>query len=111
MYKLLEILCISKDRHFNVHVTGSVFYRKKGAAACCWRVLALGAFPVTSVAVAWFSWPHLIGTEVFYIMAGIGYRHSYFKKYKLITQKAELSGDPALSHFPDSFHDMTEVNS
>ena len=90
-------------------MTGTILYRRKSAKACCWRVLALGMFPITSVAVAWFSWPHLIGTEVFYIMAGIGYKHSYFKKYMLITQKAELSGDPNVSRFPDSFHDLTEV--
>ncbi|XP_065899514.1 uncharacterized protein [Dysidea avara] len=89
----------------------SVFLcRQKGAKACCWKVLALACFPFTSVAVAWFSWPHLIGTEMFYIMAGIGYKHSYFKKYKLITQKAELSGDPNCSRFPDSYQDMTEAS-
>ena len=87
-----------------------IFCRQKGAKACCWKVLALACFPFTSVAVAWFSWPHLIGTEMFYIMAGIGYKHSYFKKYKLITQKAELSGDPNCSRFPDSYQDMTEVH-
>ena len=76
---------------------------------CMWKILAFGAFPFTSVAVAWFSWPHLIGTEVFYIMAGIGYRHDYFDKYKLVTQKAELSGNPNLSRFPDSMDDLTEV--
>jgi len=75
-----------------------------------YKILALAAFPFTSVFVAWVSWPHLIGTEVFYIMAGIGYDHSFFKKYKLITQKAELSGDPNISRFPDSFDDLTEVN-
>ena len=85
-------------------------YRQKGAKACFWRMLALGAFPVTSVAVAWFSWPHLIGTEVFYIMAGIGYKPCDFEKYKLITEKAELSGNPIISRFPDSFHDLTEVS-
>ena len=73
-------------------------------------MLAFAAFPFTSVLVAWISCPHLIGTEVFYIMAGIGYNHSYFEKYKLITQKAELSGDPNISRFPDSFDDLTEVS-
>lgn len=73
-------------------------------------ILSVAAFPITSVFVAWVSWPHLIGTEVFYIMAGIGYDHSFFKKYMQITQKAELSGDPNMSRFPDSFKDMTEVN-
>ena len=72
-------------------------------------ILSFGAFPITSVFVAWISWPHLIGTQVFYIMAGIGYNHSFFEKYKLITQKAELSGDPNMSRFPGSFEDLTEV--
>ena len=84
-------------------------YRQKGPEAWAWRILALGAFPFTSVAVAWFSWPHLIGTEVFYIMAGIGYEHSDFEKFKLITEKAELSGNPIVSRFPDNFQDLTEV--
>ena len=75
-----------------------------------YKILALAAFPFTSTFVAWVSWPHLIGTEVFYIMAGIGYNHKYFQKYKLITQKAELSGDPNVSRFPDSFDDLTEVS-
>lgn len=72
-------------------------------------MLAFGCFPITSVAVAWFSWPHLIGTEMFYIMAGIGYKHSFFKKYKLITKKAELCGDPNVSRFPSDYQNMTEV--
>ena len=61
--------------------------------------------------MTWISWPHLIliGTEVFYVMADIGYNHSYFKKYRLITQNAELSGDPNISCFPDSFDDLTEI--
>jgi len=42
-------------------------------------------------------------------MAGIGYKHSDFEKYKLITEKAELTGNPIVSRFPDSFHDLTEV--
>ncbi|CAC5380035.1 unnamed protein product [Mytilus coruscus] len=37
----------------------------------CYVFLSLLLFPILSVAVAWFSWPHLIGTEVIYIMAGI----------------------------------------
>lgn len=71
-----------------------------GPRQCCYKILALLCFPILSVSVAYFSWPHLIGTQVFYIMAGIGYNHSYFQKYKLVTEKAELSGNPRLAYFP-----------
>ena len=37
---------------------------QKKCTSCCFIVMALIAFPFFSVAVAWFSWPHLIGTEV-----------------------------------------------
>lgn len=30
----------------------------------CFVILSILLFPILSVAVAWFSWPHLIGTEV-----------------------------------------------
>jgi len=56
------------------------YHRKSGSKSFIWKLLAFGCFPITSVAVAWFSWPHLIGTEVFYLMAGIGYKHSDFEK-------------------------------
>jgi hypothetical protein len=36
----------------------------KKCTSTCFIVMSLIAFPVFSVAVAWFSWPHLIGTEV-----------------------------------------------
>ncbi len=76
---------------------------------CCNKILALGCFPILSVGVAYFSWPHLIGTQVFYIMAGIGYDHSFFKKYKLVVRKAELSGNPRLAHFPSSAETLINV--
>lgn len=75
-----------------------------------YKILAFLSFPVLSVSVAYFSWFHLIGTEVFYIMAGIGYNHSYFDKYKLITQKAELSGNPRLGYFPSSADTLMNVS-
>ena len=87
----------------------SVFLFRKGGRACCYRILSFALFPILSVSVAYFSWPHLIGTEVFYIMAGIGYRHKYFKKYKLVTLKAELTGDPKLSRYPKTAEELMQV--
>ena len=81
----------------------------KGPKICLYRILSIVLFPVLCVSVAYFSWPHLIGTEVFYIMAGIGYRHKYFKKYKLVTKKAELTGDPKLSRYPKTAEELMQV--
>ena len=81
----------------------------KGPKICLYRILSIVLFPVLCVSVAYFSWPHLIGTEVFYIMAGIGYRHDFFEKYRLVATKAELSGDPKLSKFPTSVEELTQV--
>lgn len=80
-----------------------------GKSHFIFKVLAVVCFPVLSVSVAYFSWPHLIGTEVFYIMAGIGYEHSYFKKYKLVVEKAELSGNPRVAQFPMSADTLMQV--
>ena len=81
-----------------------------GPRQCCFKILAMLVFPILSVSVAYFSWPHLIGTEVFYIMAGIGYDHSFFKKFKLITEKAELSGNPRCAFFPESADTLMNVS-
>lgn len=85
-------------------------FRYRGPRQCCYKIMGILCFPVLSVAVAYFSWPHLIGTEVFYIMAGIGYEHSFFNKYKLITQKAELSGNPRCGYFPSSADTLMNVS-
>ncbi|XP_053402941.1 uncharacterized protein LOC128558118 [Mercenaria mercenaria] len=89
------------------------FCKKYQTSERTWRgrlyiVAALLCFPLLSVAVAWFSWPHLIGTMVFYIMAGIGYQHSSFKKYRRVVEKAELSGNPGLDHFPTRVEDLKQ---
>ena len=81
----------------------------KGPRKCCYVILSFVCCPILSVSVAYFSWPHLIGTEVFYIMAGIGYDHSFFAKYKLITEKAELSGNPKCANFPCSADSLMNV--
>ena len=47
---------------------------------------------------------------MFYIMAGIGYDHSYFQKYKLIIEKAELSGNPNVDVFPSSADTLMNVS-
>ena len=47
---------------------------------------------------------------MFYIMAGIGYDHSYFHKYKRIIQKAELSGNPNVDVFPSSADTLMNVS-
>ena len=91
----------------SIHV---YLWRYNGRRQCCYKILAVCLFPILSVAVAYFSWPHLIGTQVFYIMAGIGYEHNYFKKYKLITEKAELSGNPRLAYFPSSADVLMNVS-
>ncbi|VDI82422.1 Hypothetical predicted protein [Mytilus galloprovincialis] len=64
------------------------------------RIAATFLFPVLSVSVAWFSWPHLIGTEIVYIMAGIGYKADMFKEFFIIAEKAKRSGNPIINHFP-----------
>ena len=46
--------------------------------------------------------------QVIYIMAGIGYQHSYIEKYFRIVEKAELSGNPLLDHFPTGPEDLTQ---
>ena len=51
-----------------------------------------------------------MGIEVFYIMAGIGYNHSYFEKFKLIATKAELSGNPRVAYFPSSADTLMNVS-
>ncbi|CAG2253296.1 unnamed protein product [Mytilus edulis] len=63
-------------------------------------------FLMLSVSVAWFSWPHLIGTEIIYIMAGIGYRADFFEKFIRIAEKAERSGNPIIDHFPKNKDDI-----
>lgn len=82
-----------------------------GKRHCCIKILGILCYPILSVGVAYFSWPHLIGIEVFYIMAGIGYDHPFFKKYKLVTEKAELSGNPRCAHFPTTADTLMNVSS
>ncbi|XP_061171881.1 uncharacterized protein LOC133181379 [Saccostrea echinata] len=76
---------------------------------CGFVVLSLICFPFLSVSVAWFSWPHLIGTEVIYIMAGIGYRPKFFKEYFRIVEKSESFGNPVIDRFPTSHKDVMAI--
>ena len=91
--------------------THTHLWRYNGPRHCCYKVLAIfPCFPVLSVAVAYFSWPHLVGTEVLYLMSGIGYKHGYFTKFRLITEKAELSGNPRCAYFPSSADTLMNVS-
>ncbi|XP_055997796.1 uncharacterized protein LOC130047213 [Ostrea edulis] len=76
---------------------------------CGFVTLSLLSFPILSVSVAWFSWPHLIGTEVIYIMAGIGYRPKFFKEYFRIVEKSESFGNPIIDRFPTNHKDVMSV--
>ncbi|XP_071144153.1 uncharacterized protein [Mytilus edulis] len=79
---------------------------KSRAKHICFVVLSVVLFLILSVSVAWFSWPHLIGTEVIYIMAGIGYRPRYFKKFFRVVEKIELQGNPIIDTFPTTHKDI-----
>ncbi|CAC5397300.1 unnamed protein product [Mytilus coruscus] len=87
-----------------------VCHRSKKQKSMVWSIIfflaAILLFPVLSVSVAWFSWPHLIGTEIIYIMAGIGYRADFFEKFIRIAEKAERSGNPIIDHFPKNKDDI-----
>ena len=40
-------------------------------------------------------------------MAGIGYQPSFFKKFHIILEKAESTGDPGITEFPSHPKDLT----
>jgi len=56
--------------------------------------------------VSYISHPHLIGTEIIYIMFGLGYHSEFYAEYRRMVQKAELCGNPALDEVPKSFKNL-----
>ncbi|KAK3597066.1 hypothetical protein CHS0354_022071 [Potamilus streckersoni] len=62
----------------------------------CFRFMAILSYPTLSTAVSWFSWPHLIGIEVFYILGGIGFKPKFFQDLLRVAEKEERSGNAGL---------------
>ncbi|KAL3837479.1 hypothetical protein ACJMK2_022833 [Sinanodonta woodiana] len=62
----------------------------------CFRLMAILSYPTLSTAVSWFSWPHLIGIEVFYILGGIGFKPKFFQDLLRVAEKEERSGNAGL---------------
>ncbi|CAG2198946.1 unnamed protein product [Mytilus edulis] len=68
--------------------------------------LSVVLFPVLFVFDEWVSSPRLLGTEVLYIMTGIGYRPKIFQRYFRVVEKAVLHGNPIIDRFPTNYNDL-----
>ena len=64
---IITFIIVGMEHWESLYTFFNLWRNRIGEGRCRAIVYQAGAlicFPVLSVAVAWFSWPHLIGTEV-----------------------------------------------